>query len=344
MRSARAVGVVAALMAGAVSACGSSDADSAAAPSSAGPGGAGAGGPSGGGGSSGAGGGVPEECVALGAAVCARLDECSPASVILPYGTVETCQAREARRCASALALADTGYSVGSAVACTAAYRAATCDGVITAVAPACAPGGGTRAVGQPCASPDQCQSGHCAALPATGAGGGGGAAEAPSGCGVCAPRADIGQSCADDAAACVAGSACVAGVCVALATFASSCAAGEPCDLGLVCDGTLCVPGGAAGATCDAMTPCDPGAALGCAAGVCAAPVWAEGGQPCLAAIDGEPVPVCIASSHCGGGGICVAAAEDGAACGGAPGVSCYPPAVCSGGFCTSPDAMQCD
>jgi hypothetical protein len=327
-------------------ACGSSDADGpSGSTSGSGAAGAGGGSGSGGGATGGAGASVPEECTALADAICARLDECSPASVTLPYGTVETCRAREARRCASALTTADTGYSLDKAVACAAAYEAATCDGVVTAVAADCAPGGGARGVAEPCASPDQCESGRCAPVAATGAGGGGGGlAEPPTGCGACAPRAAVGESCADDAGACAPASGCVAGVCVALATFGTSCAAGEPCDLGLICDGSICVPGGAAGAACDAMTPCDPGAYLGCVAGACAAPVWAEGGQPCAAAIEGDPVPVCIASSHCGGGAICVAAAEDGAACGGPPGVSCYPPAVCAGGFCTLPEAMQCD
>lgn len=331
-------------------ACGSDDADGAGAASS----GAGAAGPgsttgSGGGGATGGGGAitVPPECTALAVATCARLEACSPASMILPYGTVETCQAREARRCASTLMAPDTGYSIAQVEDCTAAYDGATCDGVLLAVEALCAPSG-ARALGDPCAAGAQCESGRCGAAPPSGSGGAGGAGGgpdgAPTGCGVCAARAEVGESCAGDPGACAPGSRCVAEACVAVVPFGASCAAGAPCDLGLVCDGSICVPGGAAGAACSAMAPCDPGAWLSCAAGACAAPVWAEGGQVCVAAVTGDPVPVCIASSHCGGGGICVSAAEDGSECGGAPGVACYPPAVCSAGFCTLPHAMQCE
>jgi hypothetical protein len=300
-------------------------------------GGGGAGGqagPTAGGGTptGGSGAGIPAGCSALATAECDAIEACAPILIDIYSGSLALCVARRELGCHAEILAADSGYRETDAASCAAAYEAGSCDGMVAAVAQACAAAEGTRTDGNACATNSQCASSYCRLD-----------AAATNGCGSCAPRIDAGAACDTDPSACAAGTSCAAAICQPLAGSGSSCAAGEPCDLGLVCQGGLCTKGKNVGEACDDATLCDGGQALSCTASVCTAPALAAPGAVCVPP-EGMPAPICTASSVCAANGVCRPPAEDGTPCGGAPGVGCYGPARCADGACKLVDALSCD
>ncbi len=297
-----------------------------------GAGGEGGGASAGGAATGGSGVGVPAACSDLAAAACDAIEACAPILIDIDSGSLALCMARRELGCGAELAAADSGYREADAASCAAAYRAGTCDGMVASVALACAAAEGARADGSACATSSQCASSYCRLDGA-----------ATNGCGTCAPRIDAGAACDVDPAACFPGTSCAAAICQPLAARGASCAAGEPCDLGLVCEAGLCAKGKNAGEACDDATLCDGGQALSCAANLCTAPALAAPGAVCTPP-EGMPAPICTASSVCGTNGTCRPPAEDGAPCGGAPGVNCYGPARCADGACQLVDELSCE
>lgn len=292
--------------------------------------GAAGGGASGAGGSGGA--ALDPACTALAQAACDAFASCAPILIDVFYGSAALCLARHEITCGSELAAPDTGYSASIAASCADAYMAATCDGMLGAIAGACAPPVGDRLEGGPCATHAQCASGYCRNDPA-----------GTTGCGACSPRVAALAACDTDPSACAPGTTCAGAICQPFASRGASCAAGEPCDLGLLCFAGVCEQGNAVGQPCDDVSPCDAALGLGCVAGVCTAPVLAAPGASCVPP-EGQPAPICTASSACAANGTCRPPAEDGAPCGGAPGIGCYAPARCGNGACVLPDQLTCE
>jgi len=293
----------------------------------------------GGGGSSagagaGGGGGTPlvPECGALAQATCDAFEACAPILIDVFYGSLALCIARHEISCASQLAAQGTSYVAPDAAACADAYETAGCDGTLSAVADACAPKSGARTDGSACATDGQCASSYCQLDPAL-----------TTGCGTCSARIAALAACDADPNACVAGSTCSGAICQPFAALGESCAAAEPCDLGLVCAADVCGKGGDVTDACDDVAPCDVGQGLSCVANVCTAPVFAAPGESCVPP-EGQPDPICTASSSCAANGLCRSPAEDGTPCGGVPALGCYGPARCADGACLLPDELSCD
>lgn len=280
------------------------------------------GGSGGGGGPSG---GSAAACAPFASAICSVVDRCVPAWMRVFYGSIDLCVARQEMACALQLAAPETSQSAEKVAACAEALEGASCDGVLRRIAEACPVDPGGRQDGEACAWDAQCESTYCPV--------------GEEGCGTCAPRSEPGGPCEAAPASCPAKHACAADVCTPIAARGESCASGEPCDLALLCVDGTCQVGAGPGEPCDPAHPCDSGRALSCGPeGMCVEPLYAEPREACAG---GE---VCTAASQCSASGVCVAPAEDGTACGGAPGLTCYAPARCVSGYCTLPDPAACD
>jgi hypothetical protein len=159
----------------------------------------------------------------------------------------------------------------GAFQSCASAFSSATSACAESPIIPTCAPSAGTLADGAACGADAQCESAFCKGGGQTTTVSSNGSAVTTYGCGTCAERIAVGQTCnADFGDTCVDGADCLfqpgkspPSICVARTapvTQGGSCAGlTSNCDTGLVCDPlTLkCVPLAAAGASCDTTGDC---------------------------------------------------------------------------------------
>lgn len=220
-------------------------------------------------------------------AYCARLQFCSPTAVQLRFGTLQTCQSILSALYGAEVVLPQSGVTISSLEACTAAIGSSmtsgwNCEDIINNVSapPECTGFAGPRAMGAPCAVGAQCQSSFCAAAPG-------------AGCGACAPVPQQNAQCATQS--CGQGDlvCTTAQTCVPYAGMGQQCSAGtQPCGAGLTCVGAVgTTPGECAAATqvmLDAclftMAGCDIFSGLACNAstGVCETARIANPGEAC--------------------------------------------------------------
>jgi hypothetical protein len=279
-----------------------------------------------------------QACADSAHAKCTRLQTCSAADVETRYGDEQTCESREKRSCANALAAPGNGNNPTKTEACSQEYATWSCtDYLDTANVPAaCKQASGSVADGAACAFAGQCASGFCAIVPG-------------SACGTCGAPPSPGASCAQ-LTNCGQGLVCTfdTQVCVVYAASGAPCGKGAPCGAGLSCVGadaatatmgTCQAAVAASGATCDASQKtgpgCDRNLGLQCnsMSKQCATLTFGAGGQPCDD-VNNQFTP-CSASGQCsttmgGMAGTCTAAAADGAACDVMAGPPCLNPARC--------------
>lgn len=261
--------------------------------------------------------------------VCNWFARCVPSFVRSNYGTVAACvDALEPR--ASALFRAN-GATVTkrSLDACIVRTESAPCDEEIESL-PEC-DFKGTLPDGAPCTSGIVCASGSCL--------------KGAAGCGVCAMRVGVNESCVN--AACAPGLACVAEQCMATSTVNGPCSTEHRCAGNLAClDGTCVIPRGLDEPCSEAFPknttepPCDatrglvcgvltPGESLRCVA------LLASVGGSCSQTPFCE-VGVCV---H----GTCVPLLSNGQTCVPGAEVGCAPPLECRDGVCAGVDPTRC-
>lgn len=260
---------------------------------------------------------IAQACKGYAYARCTRLKSCSPTSIQIEYGSVQTCETYFDGLCTNALHAPSTGSSVSGYEGCTAAVmdpQQWACSDVIYAknLPPKCMSNGGPLADGTPCAVNQQCKSTFCVIPP--------GAA-----CGTCGALPKVGDPCP-----CGPLLICSDGACAALSELGAACGPGAVCDVGLTCVNGTCVAGvatqgaacsftgagcdfhaglacNAVSGTCQTMSVVGPGQACGtvenqlqeCIAGTCSRGACAAFpllGEPC----DLVAGPACMAFSNC--------------------------------------------
>jgi hypothetical protein len=281
---------------------------------------------------------VLEECVQLAAAVCDRLNKCSPYELRYYYGDTTTCAERLQLTCAPYVELPGSSWTLDRLRACTAGYTNGTCADYFAPGGPAaCRPQPGTRTDGATCANSNQCKSAMCNL--------------GLSGCGTCVQPIKSGQAC-NGQKPCELGTSCVANKCAPDGVKGDACGNGKPaCGTGLYCSANACAPVLGIGAMCNPLTTtgeCDPIAGLYCDATTrkCAAYKVVDSGQACGQTADGYAL--CAAGGTCSGTApmaTCVSAAMDSAACGNGTSnnLGCMLPASCSAAICRVFDPSTC-
>ena len=284
--------------------------------------------------SSGGNGSGTGDCNSVATTACNKLEQCSPLTVKLSYGDVQTCVTRIAMSCSAATTAPGASLTSAEFGACAKAFSQVDCKELVGgSFAPAACTIKGSLANGKACGSADQCQSGYCGV--STGI------------CGTCAAVGAAGAKCTSSDG-CEAGLACTSkGVCATPAAAGGSCTDGRDCAAGLACSSGTCAQPVAAGGTC-AGGDCDHLAAAFCnpQTKVCETVQAADDGQPC-GLVNGAFV-TCSAAGHCTipqgqSQGTCQAHAADGATCDNTNGPGCLAPAICLNGKCTLPDPSSC-
>jgi hypothetical protein len=275
-------------------------------------------------------------CAARAQAYCDKLVSCFGVVVASVYGDVTRCAERVSLACVPTILANGSQTTADDVRACAAAIPGAACDAMFETNAPpaACRPKPGTltAARGATCAFDAQCAGARCP--------------EGPGGCGVCSARSAEGGDCriTHD---CDYGLLCAkSGKCRAPGAVSSTCGDDAPCAPPAGCLQGSCIAAVERGEICDAQVDlCDPYRGLYCdpIARRCAPVPVVSPGHDCSSTM--TPT-ICAASSSCtrvNGSDVCVLAATDGAACDGARGPLCTPPAICNQGRCVVLDESSC-
>lgn len=285
-------------------------------------------------------------CADLARSVCARTSSCEPLSIATHWGDVATCEARSELACASMLAANGTSLTATKVEACAIAVRTMDCDDLAIRLPPsACRSTGGALADGAPCATADQCASGHCA-VRHDGSSFGSAIFESqwsPQ-CDVCGSFQPVQE--ADGCHDCPYGTTCrnQAGLnrCVGYGGAGAACGPAYPCLPSLVCSQQVCAaPLLAVGAPCDpAEDLCESGVVCDWSSKVCESVLLVSVGQSC-----GYP-RTCTGGATCSlrqGNAVCIAAAGDGEPCDETNRSFCRAPASCVNGVCAAPNLNAC-
>jgi hypothetical protein len=287
---------------------------------------------------------TPEQaCSDASETLCSTLERCAPFFFGVVWTDHATCVARSAFNCPKSFGLDGTSATPASLEACLMAARGATCGDVFRGIE-ACYTQPGTLMNGHACATHAQCQSAFCNPT------------AAGDGCGVCADKAAAGAACTVDEQ-CANGQKCVNigtlampnKICVAYRSQGDACSANEPCTPDLACKSGTCQPPDAPGAMCSNMPDTCSAATTGdtCVAGICKSSLKiAKAGETCGLDLVAQTFTVCTGAAMCkttGTSSVCLAAAEDGAACNPATGPHCMPPAYCDNGLCKLRDPTSC-
>jgi len=291
-----------------------------------------------------------QACTELSGALCDQIQTCAPLFVDAAYGDLANCKTRAKLDCMNAANAPSTGALPADISTCATAAKAATCADLLNNNWPAaCAPKPGGIADGAPCGNDSQCKSGFC------------GLDEDKEVCGVCAAKPTEGKPCVRGR--CPQGLVCSAdrSTCGKPVAVGGACGATSACIAGSQCFGGKCVANVTTeGAACDekAGPNCEGSKGLTCLSDKCMKLTLVEAGKPCGLLNDGTKVTglaLCEKNGWCKGldpaaskfTGVCEAAAADGAACVAdatyMKGPGCVEPAECVGGKCTLPDAATC-
>jgi hypothetical protein len=324
------------------------------------------------------GGAAAKACADQANALCTLRSTCSSFNIALNFPDESSCETRVAAECVANLGAAGTGQTPAGVEACAAAYPGETCTNYFDGnPVTACVPPAGTGKTGAPCGASAQCASTFCAI-------------SEYQVCGTCQPLPVAGATCQVQAdcgrdLACAVPANATSGKCAAWGASGGACLTGvAPCGYGLACVGddvstmamgTCQASGETVGAACDGKRAtaancngalgltCIP-TAKGSAVGTCQKIQLVTAGTAC-GNIGAAPI---TGVADCTGGGlcakpltdagtpatmgVCVAPADDGAACDSDPtkGPPCLSPAKCvpsaaggTAGTCTVPDATKC-
>jgi hypothetical protein len=270
--------------------------------------------------------GAEAACSSYLAAYCTKLQSCDPVDFYgLFFGTVAQCESRLTPSCLARIAAPGTAATPAAVPACGQATSGEDCAAFLTGPPPGPCIWSGSLANGTHCEFDAQCESTHCASGTDTW-------------CGVCQPRAAVGQSCLS--ASCQYGLVCLA---AGGSTCAQPVAQGGPCDtrdqcvLPLTCAQGTCSPRAPIGESCAAGLDCALGAYCERDSGLCAALSYGAAGDPC----EEGAGRLCSAGTGCrdsagtpSPSGTCVALAADGLPC--VSSADCLVPSRCVGTRCT--------
>ncbi len=274
-----------------------------------------------------------QDCTGLLTVTCEKAIACEPLISQTVYGDVPGCVALLSQFCTAIAELPGYGPLVSDYAACAAAYRAASCDSLISGdLPPACQTKPGSLADGSPCAAGGQCQSTYCQLEYAT-----------DSDCGVCAPRIPLGGTC-EATGGCVEGLVCGSGTgatCVEPGLVGQNCDPAHPCRTGLHCTNGACAALLGAGAPCASFAECDYRQGLWCTSGVCQPITVAGSGETC-----DNSGRQCRAGNYCsespdGGTGTCVARQPNGSPC--EDSRECGLVSECTNGVCAAYQYPSC-
>lgn len=271
--------------------------------------------------------------------LCQKIDSCGAFFLQVAYTDVATCKTRVLGNCVSTFSAPNEGNTPERLQACAAAAKDISCGDLFANNLPKdCQPVAGTAPTGAACGDDSQCQTAFC-----------GNGSDICASCSV--PPAE-GGACVNGK--CPSGLDCVDNLCIKRGASGDSCAGGKPCRTDLVCADGTCKVGGKAGDACDPQgqgTPCSLVDGFFCnpASSKCEAVKIGAAGEAC-GYVDGSGV-LCNSSTYCKKDaptavkGLCVARAQDGAACSDneAQGAPCMTGAKCSDGICKVPDAAAC-
>ncbi|HVZ71845.1 MAG TPA: hypothetical protein VHJ20_05660 [Polyangia bacterium] len=275
-------------------------------------------------------------CAQVAAALCDRLDACSPTALKVFYGDKATCTTRANLSCTTDQGTSGIKRTPDDLVACATALGPARCADLLANQYPAaCDDMPGLVVNGAACGSNLQCVSTYCNKMDAA--------------CGVCSPRQQAGGDCTVDDG-CVKGLVCANKKCVTPGDVGADCnPPNQPCRADLYCGKVMakCLAKVGVGAACPDDQACDLTRGAVCIKGVCEMIDVAKAGDAC-----GLPTKtVCTGFQGLGAGdpcsnlltgGICARTAEDGTACGMDHKV-CLAPATCVEGVCRLPSAPNC-
>jgi len=283
--------------------------------------------------------GTAQACGMVAEELCARTAECATFHLVQNFGSVDVCKKRLQAACIADANALNSGATNGGLIRCSQALNESACGDLADGRRPSACRFAGTRAMGQPCGTHMQCQTGFCDGATDDG--------DAAKGCGKCTMPAGKDTSCATDDD-CSAPLACNReGKCIKRAPLGGACKLGyQPCDANLVCIDQKCKAPLEAGVSCTQPEQC------GLARGLVCAPVKvASDAMSCLAVQPGAPGASCGVAGQitrpCLGGStqcqpvgpeesfICVAPIRDGEACSPSDGKYCAAPARCIAGFC---------
>ncbi|MEO7111554.1 MAG: hypothetical protein ABI183_14030 [Polyangiaceae bacterium] len=298
-------------------------------------------------------------CNEQAAAICKKINDCSPFLLQSEYGDETTCSGQQKQACLALLQADGTSRTAGGASECASALRAQSCtDYAADTPLPACAAQPGSLTGGKPCIDDSQCTSAYCR-VTSTSAGA----------CGLCAnnPAAQLGATCSGSTP-CDVGLTCVGGeggtICAGLGQSGNACSADAPCAAGLICqtatsigDGGFtttsgtCTALGSQGTTCSATLLCDPTQGLACdpASKQCSAVTLAPSDQICDNDLTLCSAGTCRASPEAGPEAgpddprICIPSSTVGGECDVNAGPDCMPPAQCTQHVCTLKQASSC-
>jgi hypothetical protein len=270
-----------------------------------------------------------QACANFGAAVCGRMQACTPFLLQVTYGDVKACARRTALQCEPMLSATGTQSPAAQVEVCAKAISSEGCDEALDNPQPSACDIGGVLAEGSPCAAGHQCQTTYCKIT-------------AGDVCGVCVKRVGPRYACLVDND-CVAGLICSGGACAAPGGVGAVCGVGLPaCSHALTCISGTCSKPRGAGARCSTPIDCDGNLGLYCNALThqCAKTEVSLANQPC--GIVHDTLVACAGGAVCIAGK-CVPAAPDLGSCNLQAGPFCLSPAQCLGGKCRVPDPASC-
>ena len=274
-----------------------------------------------------------QACAAVSTARCSKLMACSAADLVVRWGDVATCEAREALACHAGLAAPATAAAPATTQGCADAISAQACGDFLGKDPPAaCLPLAGPAAAGAACSFSSQCATQFCAVA-------------STALCGTCQAVPQVGASCAT--IGCGPTLTCVASTMTCQQPVAASgaCSRSLPCGSGLNCVGaTMTASGTCQASVTTAGTTCDPQRKTGPDCSAAAGLTCDRTTKQCVT----QPIVPsgmcglvnnvevrCAAGATCntpalGTTGTCVAPAADGAACDSASGPDCEFPSRC--------------
>jgi hypothetical protein len=307
---------------------------------------------------------IQQACGHLAQASCAKRLSCtssvdpSGVNIMVAFGDLGTCMAREITTCVNGLSAPQSGNDPALVEQCVTAYANYSCVDFFNNNPPAACAAMGARAAGAPCAFTGQCASGYCA-----------GAKNAL--CGTCAAAPAPGASCASST--CGHQQICVDTtlLCQPYGALGAACDADDPCGNGLFCTGAVVTTAtmgtcqsaiSQAGAACGGLMPgCNGAQGLFCGGTVgtktCMPIAYVGDGLPC-GNISTTSFALCQAGGCYTGTGVilsgqtgtCKADVKiDGGACDAVLGPACMTPARCvssgggSAGTCVTPTGATC-
>lgn len=244
---------------------------------------------------------------------CARMGECAPGA-LASFGGTEACVDHFAKLCVESSNAPGGAIGPAELAACTPKLASLSCGDYLRfrfgGEFDPCGYPRGSRADGEPCGIPSQCQGGACLST-------------SPTGCGTCGKLMKAGEPCSASAP-CEGGYCGGGGVCVAFGKTGDVCSGSKPCQVDLLCTSGVCGPKHQLGEDClpgqNNLSACGQGNHCNTVTKKCEAFTLVDVGAAC-GATEAGGWAVCKGASACkleGMTGSCVPTVPKGADCAG--------------------------